>query len=150
MLAVCVGVFSTPQTVDAKKLKGNLHWPTVGELSTSYHLLFHRGVDFTVMPAAPVHAAAKGKVVKVKRSKRADRPSSVVIQHRNKVTTKYVSIKQMTVKKGQKVKRGEVLGYTGLDRNEIGSGHSTGPHLHFEVKKRGEHVNPRRWFKRRR
>ena len=54
--------------------------------------------------------------------------------------TRYAHLQEITVKKGQKLKRGEVLGKLGS------SGRSTGPHLHYEVHKNGRLVNPMYFF----
>jgi len=60
----------------------------------------------------------------------------VLIKHSNVYTTLYTQLLKYDVETGQKVQKGDVIGYLGE------SGLSTGPHLHYEVNKNGERVNP--------
>ena len=60
----------------------------------------------------------------------------VVVEHEDGYTTFYAHLDEIEVKNGVKVRRGEVIGRVG------NTGQSTGPHLHYEVRKNGEHLNP--------
>ena len=63
-----------------------------------------------------------------------------MIKHTNGYETAYAHLVNMSVEKGNNVKKGEVIGGVGS------SGLSTGPHLHYEVKKDGTHVNPENYY----
>ncbi|MDR1364695.1 MAG: peptidoglycan DD-metalloendopeptidase family protein [Oscillospiraceae bacterium] len=64
----------------------------------------------------------------------------IIIKHKNSYTTLYAHMSLATVKKGQQIKKGEVIGYGG------NTGYSTGAHLHFELRKNGKPVNPSSYF----
>jgi murein DD-endopeptidase MepM/ murein hydrolase activator NlpD len=64
----------------------------------------------------------------------------VVISHGNGFSTLYAHLSKRSVKEGDKVQKGQVLGLTGS------TGNSTGPHLHFEIRKDGATVNPLNYF----
>ena len=100
---------------------------------------FHSGIDISASPGAPILATAEGVV-----SHSGWTPHSgnvVVLEHGCGFSTIYAHNKKNAVKLGQKVKRGEVIGYVGS------TGNSTGPHVHYEVWKDGKHVNPQHYFK---
>ncbi len=94
----------------------------------------HNGMDFTAPPGTPIYATGDGKVTK------ADLGSGygkmVIIEHGFGYKTYYAHLSEYNTKKGAYVKRGEIIGYVG------NSGLSSGPHLHYEVWKNGEVVNP--------
>ena len=96
---------------------------------------FHRGMDFTAPRGTPVYATGNGVV------KRADRRSSgygrhVRINHGFGYTSLYAHLYKYVVKRGQKVKRGDLIGFVGS------TGRSEAPHLHYEIFKDGERINP--------
>ena len=64
----------------------------------------------------------------------------IVIDHGNGIQTYYAHLSQLIVLAGQEVRRGEVIALSG------GTGHVTGPHLHYEVRLRGTAVNPYRYL----
>ena len=64
-----------------------------------------------------------------------------VVDHGHGLATMYCHLSRIDVKVGQQVKRGEVIGYTGI------SGRSTGPHVHYEVRVNNAPVNPWRFMK---
>ena len=95
---------------------------------------FHNGLDIAGAVKEPIIAPAEGKVVDAA----ADRylGKFVKIDHGDGVQTLYGHLHGFTVKKGQKVKRGQVIGYLG------NTGRSTGPHLHYSVLKDDRYVDP--------
>jgi len=95
----------------------------------------HTGMDFSAKSGTPIYATGDGKVSKVKRSRRGY-GNHVMIDHGYGYKTLYAHMKKYAVKKGQKVKRGEVIGYVG------NTGTSVAPHLHYEVHKDGRKINP--------
>jgi murein DD-endopeptidase MepM/ murein hydrolase activator NlpD len=95
----------------------------------------HAGMDFSAKTGTPIYATGDGKIIKVKRSRRGH-GNHVMIDHGYGYKTLYAHMSKYTVKKGQKVKRGDVIGYVG------DTGMSTAPHLHYEVHKDGKKINP--------
>ena len=96
---------------------------------------FHHGMDFSTKSGTPIYATGNGKVTKTKKSRRGY-GNHIVIDHGYGYKTLYAHMKRYIVKRGQKVKRGEVIGYVG------NTGTSVAPHLHYEVHKDGKKINP--------
>jgi len=95
----------------------------------------HDGMDFTASTGTEVYATGDGKVT------RADANSSgygnhIRIDHGYGYVTLYAHLSKIKVKAGQKVKRGDIIGLVG------NTGKSMGPHLHYEVRKEGQPINP--------
>ena len=101
----------------------------------------HTGVDFSLEVGNPVHATGDGKI-KYTKSSLSGYGKQVHIDHDFGFQTKYGHLDKILVKKGQQVKRGDLIGYSG------NSGKSTAPHLHYEVIKNGIKVNPIHYFSR--
>ena len=95
---------------------------------------FHPGIDIAGWKGTPIMAPAKGKVTSVR--KWGSMGLTAKIRHDSTYTTLYGHLLKVVVKKGQYVKRGEIIGYMG------NSGRSTGYHLHYEVHKNGKRINP--------
>ena len=95
----------------------------------------HRGTDYRANRGTPVVAAGNGKVTHATYNKYNG--NYVFIQHGNGIVTKYLHFSKRAVKKGQRVKQGQVIGYVGT------SGMSEAPHLHYEFLLNGVHRNPR-------
>lgn len=99
----------------------------------------HTGCDFSAPRGTPIYATGDGVVIK-KESNYGGYGNEVEIDHGYGYVTKYAHLDSFKVKKGQKVKRGEVIGYVG------NTGASTAPHLHYEVIKDSKKVNPMNFF----
>ena len=99
----------------------------------------HSGVDFALKPGNPIYATGDGVVEKV-RSEFFGYGNYVLINHGFGYKTRYAHLKSISVAEGMKVKRGECIGTSG------NSGRSSGPHLHYEVMYRGNHVNPSNYY----
>ena len=98
----------------------------------------HSGIDFRADYGAPVRATGFGTV---RRAEIAGGYGKLVeIDHGNGVVTRYAHMSAITVKKGQKISAGQIVGRVGS------SGRSTGPHLHYEIRVNGRAVNPRRFL----
>jgi murein DD-endopeptidase MepM/ murein hydrolase activator NlpD len=95
---------------------------------------FHPGVDIAGAERTPIMAPAKGTVVFV--GKEGSLGLSVRIKHDSVYESTYGHLSKTVVKKGQRVDRGNVIGYMG------NTGRSTGPHLHYAIAKNGKVVNP--------
>jgi murein DD-endopeptidase MepM/ murein hydrolase activator NlpD len=96
---------------------------------------FHDGMDFTAKIGTPIYATGNGKIEKVESSARGY-GKYVIIDHGFGYKTLYAHMSKFKVAIGQKVNRGDVIGYVG------NTGLSSGPHLHYEVHKYGEKINP--------
>ena len=94
----------------------------------------HLGIDLATDIGTPVYATAEGRVSFVGRDPGLGR--MIRINHLFGYTTVYAHLSQVKVKRGEHVKRGEVIGAVG------NTGYSTGPHLHYEVRFRGQPKNP--------
>ncbi len=100
---------------------------------------FHAGMDFSAKTGTPIYATGDGVV------DRADNTASgygnhIVIRHGFGYETLYGHLSKYKVRAGQRVKRGDVIGYVGS------TGRSEAPHLHYEVHKNGEVVNPLNFY----
>ncbi len=95
----------------------------------------HSGMDFTADRGTEVYATGDGYVQEIEK-KRWGYGKSIVINHGYGYQTRYAHLSAFKVRKGQKVKRGELIGLIGS------TGKSTGPHLHYEVIVNGKKVNP--------
>lgn len=100
---------------------------------------FHYGLDFTAPRGTEVYATGNGKIIFVKSSKRGF-GYHIVVDHGYGYETLYAHLEKFNVKKGQKVKRGDVIGFVG------NTGMSTAPHLHYEVHKNYKRMNPVNFF----
>ncbi len=95
---------------------------------------FHSGLDIAAAPGAPVRASADGVVIRATRS--GGLGKAVYLSHGFGLSTRYGHMAKIEVKAGQRVQRGDVIGYVG------NTGRSTGYHLHYEVHLDGEPVDP--------
>ncbi len=95
----------------------------------------HEGTDLTARKGTEIHATGDGVIEKIKSSKRGY-GNQIVINHGFGYKTRYAHLSKFLVKEGQKVKRGEIIGLVG------NTGLSTGPHLHYEVRKNGRAIDP--------
>ena len=118
-------------------------WPVSGRISSSYGYRqhpktgmrdYHSGMDIAADPGLAVKATADGIVSFAGWS--GGSGNLVALEHGFGYSTFYAHNKQVVVKVGQKIKRGDIIGYVGS------TGNSTGPHLHYEVWKKGKSLNP--------
>jgi hypothetical protein len=96
---------------------------------------FHRGIDFSIAEGVDIFSPADGIVIES--SFETKLGNYLLIQHGEEFSTFYAHFKSAAVKVGDKLNKGQVIGITG----NTGT-YSTGPHLHYEVIKNGERVNP--------
>lgn len=95
----------------------------------------HTGMDFSAEQGTEIYATGDGVVAEVENSRRGY-GNHVVLSHGYGYKTLYAHMTQYIVRRGEKVKRGQIIGYVG------NTGTSVAPHLHYEVIKNGEKVNP--------
>jgi len=101
--------------------------------------IFHPGLDFAALTGTEIYATGNGTVVIADRSFRGY-GNHIVIDHGFGYKTLYGHMSAFNVRAGQKVKRGDVIGFVG------NTGLSTGSHLHYEVWKEGAKVDPINYF----
>ena len=97
--------------------------------------MMHTGMDFTAPTGTEIYSTGDGTVVEVDYNQNGY-GKHIVIDHGYGYQTLYAHLKKYNVRVGQKVKRGDVIGEVG------NTGRSTGPHLHYEVIKDGQKINP--------
>jgi len=123
-------------------------WPVEGRITGSFGAridpfngegAFHRGVDISTDFGTRVLAPADGVVVSAGQESGYGR--LIEIQHANGIITRYGHLSGFAVAAGQRVIRGQVIGYVGM------SGRSTGPHLHYEVWVHNTPVNPYKFLR---
>lgn len=123
--------------------------PVKGWISSGFGMRFHpilhiwrmhNGVDIAARVGTPVHASAAGIVIQAGRD--GSYGNLIIIDDGYGYKTYYAELSAFAkgIKPGAKVKRGEVIGFVGQ------TGLTTGPHLHYEVHKNGEPVNPLGYF----
>jgi murein DD-endopeptidase MepM/ murein hydrolase activator NlpD len=95
----------------------------------------HKGIDYAAARGTPVFATGDGRVVQAGYSRANG--NFLVIQHGQAFVTKYLHLHKKQVKKGQRVRQGQIIGQVGA------TGYATGPHLHYEFLLNGVHRNPR-------
>ncbi len=100
---------------------------------------FHEGLDFSAPIGTEIYATGDGTVTRIERL-RGGYGNYILIDHGFSYQTLYAHLSKFNVKRGQKVKRGQVIGYVG------NTGKSTAPHLHYEVRRNGRPVNPVHYF----
>lgn len=100
---------------------------------------FHYGMDFTAPTGTEIYSTGDGTIISVLSSKRGF-GNHIIVDHGYGYTTLYAHLSRFNVKKGQTVKRGDVIGYVGS------TGLSTAPHLHYEVKLNGKNVDPANYY----
>ncbi|ATA94354.1 peptidase M23 [Capnocytophaga canimorsus] len=96
---------------------------------------FHYGMDFTAPQGTPIYAAGDGVISRAD-GNAAGYGEHIRIDHGYGYVSLYAHLSKYNVRVGQKVKRGDIIGFVG------NTGRSQAPHLHYEVLKDGEHINP--------
>lgn len=118
-------------------------WPVRGYLSASFgnridpftgQKDFHSGIDVSTPNGTKVQAPADGVVISC--GKRGGYGNAIVVDHKYGIVTRYGHLDAFNVKPGQRVRRGDVIGFVG------NTGRSTAPHLHYEVWVRDQALNP--------
>lgn len=113
---------------------GQFVWPVAGVI-TQYFSWYHPGIDIA-SSALPLDVAADSGRVEFAGWDASGYGNMVLIDHGNGFKTRYGHLSQIMVISGQNVKRGDTIGRMGS------TGHSTGPHTHFEIYQNGVRVNP--------
>ncbi len=98
----------------------------------------HQGIDLVAIKGTPIYAPGNGIVKLVNQS--SSYGKQIEINHGFGYVTKYAHLHKWHVKKGQKIKRGQLIAEVG------NTGRSQGPHLHYEIIKKGKKINPMLYF----
>ena len=107
---------------------GYRQYPFTGEVA------LHEGIDIAALPGTPVYAPATGEVIFA--GYKTGYGNAIIIDHGYRLSTLYGHLSDIMVSEGQVIKRRQVIGVTG------NTGHSSGPHLHYEVRIAGVPVDP--------
>ncbi|MCR4963985.1 MAG: M23 family metallopeptidase [Firmicutes bacterium] len=113
-------------------------WPLSGVITSPFGKRsrgWHSGLDIAAGRGTPIAAAAAGQVIEAGWKNDAY-GYAVMLRHDRRLVTLYAHCDELWVQEGQWVAQGQTLGLVGL------TGHTTGPHVHFEVRLNGECVNP--------
>lgn len=149
MVGLTMGLTRNVTTADWIKANSapNL-WPVEGQVTGSFgeridpfngEGAFHSGVDIGSSYGHPIIAPADGVVTVTETM--GGYGKTIMIDHGNGISTRYGHLSGFAVTAGQRVQRGEVIGYVGE------SGRSTGPHLHYEVRINDTPVNPYKYLR---
>jgi len=123
--------------------KGVMRQPVLGHLTSSFGMRFHpilgfsrmhQGVDFGAPMGAPIVAASDGVVIFAGRH--GGHGNYVRLNHSGGISTGYAHMSRIIARPGERVRQGELIGYVGS------TGLSTGPHLHYEMYRNGQAINP--------
>jgi murein DD-endopeptidase MepM/ murein hydrolase activator NlpD len=133
------GVLSTAQKQRLQARTRSWRWPTNQVVVTSSFGArgrdHHDGIDLRARRGTPVNAAAEGKVIYAG-SKISGYGKMIVIRHHSKLSTIYAHNSKLLVRTGARVRRGQRIALSG------NTGHSSGPHVHFEVREGITAINP--------
>ena len=117
--------------------------PVEGELTSKFgrraspfsgRSSFHEGLDISLDNGSKVQVTGDGVVSKVEYD--STYGWLIDVTHTHDITTRYAHLSKVLVKEGRRVRRGDLIAYSGS------TGRSTGPHLHYEVRLRGMPKNP--------
>jgi murein DD-endopeptidase MepM/ murein hydrolase activator NlpD len=116
-----------------RRITSNYGWREDPVNPVNGQMTFHRAVDLAGKMGDPVKAALKGTVLHVDNNRNLG--NFIILKH-GEYQTLYAHLSAVSVKAGEEVNQGQVIGKVGE------TGYTTGPHLHFEVFRNGNRVNP--------
>ncbi|WP_165362095.1 M23 family metallopeptidase [Qipengyuania thermophila] len=135
------GAFYNPRGLGEER--GGYVQPVVGRVSSHFgyrvhpilrYKRMHGGIDFAAPTGTPIRAVSEGRVTGAGRMGGCG--IAVVLDHPGALSSRYCHMSRMAVRHGERVTRGQIIGYVGS------TGMSTGPHLHFEIYRGGQLINP--------
>jgi len=118
-------------------------WPTNGVVTSLFGArgaYMHEGLDISVPEGTPIYSAAKGKVIFS--GKHGGYGNVVILSHKDGYVTIYAHNSKLLVREGESVKKGKKIALSG------NTGKTSGPHLHFEIRKDSKPVNPLKYLPR--
>ena len=122
-------------------------WPSRGCVSSEFGFRkspftgrkeFHKGIDIATLPGKEIVSPADGIIIS--ESHEPNMGNTITINHSNGISTIYAHLLKNIVRRGQMVRRGDIVGFVG------NSGRSTGPHVHYTILLNGVAVNPRTYL----
>jgi len=128
---------ASPQGEELVYERGKFIWPVQGRLTSSFGFRKgrrHDGIDISAPRGTPIHAAGSGEVAFSSRLRGYG--NLILVKHSDNLFTVYAHNSRNLKKKGEKVKKGDVIARVGT------TGRASGPHLHFEVRKGSKSRNP--------
>ena len=131
-MLTCIPSIQPVRNSELKRAISGFGW-RIDPIYKTRHM--HTGMDFTAPRGTEVYVTGDGVVEEIE-VKRWGYGKSIIVNHGYGYKTRYAHLSAFKVKKGDKVKRGQLIGLIGS------TGRSTGPHLHYEVVKNGQKVNP--------
>ncbi len=140
---------SAESSYKARTMTGGFVWPVPSSGRITSHFgeresptegasSYHKGIDIGASSGSSVIAAASGKVVIATYSSSAG--NYIMISHGSSTYTVYMHLSSMKVSEGDEVSQGQTIGAVGS------TGYSTGPHLHFGIRKNGSYVDPENYM----
>ncbi len=137
-----IGVHVDESDAVPAKFSGQIIWPVKAGKGVALTSLYgsrwgkkHRGIDLGAPTGTPVYAIASGKVLYAKDGKNGF-GKLIIIQHKGIISSYYAHNSRLKVKKGTKVRQGQLISLIGS------TGRSTGPHLHFEIRHGRNSLDP--------
>lgn len=130
-----------PSSATPAVASGAYIWPTSVRRVTQYYGPLHTGMDIAGPIGTPLYASRGGTVIRSQCGWNGGYGCHVIIDHGGGITTLYGHASQLFVKAGEEVEQGDVIAFMGS------TGHSTGPHIHFEVRVSGRRTNPLQYIK---
>lgn len=139
---------TNPRYVRPNMGTGRFTWPCAGVVTSAFgfrmhpilkRMIGHHGIDFGAYSGTPIYAADSGEVIYS--GWYGGYGKVVIIDHGADLTTLYGHQSSYVVDSGARVRKGQLIGYVGS------TGQSTGPHLHFEVRKNGTPINPMNYLR---
>ncbi len=134
-----------PSSATPSRLPFSLIWPVEGRITSTFQSRDrpdHSGMDIAAPQGTPIKAAAPGKIV-YSDNRISGYGNMVIIRHESGYFTVYAHNQRNTVKPGQEVRQGQVIGYVGM------TGRATGPHLHFELRHEDTPLDPQDYLPKR-
>ncbi|MCI5045475.1 MAG: M23 family metallopeptidase [Aquisalinus sp.] len=98
----------------------------------------HHGIDIPAPTGTPIHASAAGEVIAIETQRGYGK--IVIIDHQNGWQTRYAHLSEFFIREGARVRSGATIGLVGA------TGNATGPHLHFEIRRNNEPLDPQQYL----
>jgi murein DD-endopeptidase MepM/ murein hydrolase activator NlpD len=102
---------------------------------------YHNGIDIGTPTGTPIYSPVDAIVSEIHYKTCSGGGRKIYLDHYNGYQTVYMHLSTIIIKEGQYIKKGQLIGYTGMSGFRV-----TGPHLHLEVKRDGIHLNPYRFL----
>ena len=115
-------------------------WPAAGSLTSPYGPAHPLGIDVAAAWGSPIYAASTGTVAFTGGNPCCSYGYHVIIDHGDGYETLYAHLNDFAVSPGAVVNAGDVIGWIGM------TGRTTGPHVHFEIRRNGDYQDPMQYL----